>query len=58
MIYVLVCVYCVNGARGFLSGFWQAFAWTFGASLKKKYKPDSTDRLTERVVLMVEAGQL
>ena len=25
MIYVLVCVYCVNGARGFLSGFWQAF---------------------------------
>ena len=40
------------------AGFWQAFAWTFGASLKKKYKPDSTDRLTERVVLMVEAGQL
>ena len=21
--YVLVCVYCVNGARGFLPGFWQ-----------------------------------
>ncbi len=40
------------------AGFWQAFAWTFGASLKKKYKPDTTDRLTERVVLMVEAGQL
>ncbi len=40
------------------AGFWQAFAWTFGASLKKKYKPETTDRLTERVVLMVEAGQL
>ena len=40
------------------AGFWQAFAWTFGASLKKEYKPESTDRLTERVVLMVEAGQL
>lgn len=25
MIYVLVCVYCVNGTRGFLPGFWQAF---------------------------------
>ena len=23
IIYVLVCVYAVNGARGFLSGFWQ-----------------------------------
>ena len=40
------------------AGFWQAFAWTFGASLKKGYDPKSTDRLTERVVLMVEAGQL
>ena len=25
MIYVLVCVYAINGARGFLPGFWQAF---------------------------------
>ena len=40
------------------AGFWQAFAWTFGASLKKKYKPETTDRITERVVRMVEAGQL
>ena len=24
MVYVLVCVYLVNGARGFLSGFWQS----------------------------------
>jgi hypothetical protein len=40
------------------SGMWQVFAWTFGASLKKGYDPDGTDRLTERVVLMVEAGQI
>ena len=25
MAYVLVCVYAINGARGFLPGFWQAF---------------------------------
>ena len=40
------------------AGFYQAFAWAFGASLKKEYDPESIDRLTERVVLMVEAGQL
>jgi len=40
------------------AGFYQAFAWVYGASLKKEYDPDGTDRLTERVVLMVEAGQL
>ena len=40
------------------AGFWQAFAWAFGATLKKDYDPNGTDRLTERVVLMVEAGQL
>ena len=40
------------------AGFWQAFAWCFGASLKKGYDPEGVDRLTERVVLMVEAGQL
>ena len=40
------------------SGMWQAFAWMFGASLKKGYDPDGTDKLTERVVLMVESGQL
>ena len=48
--------------RAFISpvraGFYQAFAWAFGASLMKKYDPEKTDRLTERVVLMVESGQL
>ena len=40
------------------AGFYQAFAWAFGASLKKEYDPEGIDRLTERVVLLVEAGQL
>ena len=40
------------------AGFWQAFAWAFGASLTKGYDPNGTDRLTERVVLLVEAGEL
>ncbi|MBQ8467470.1 MAG: DUF4294 domain-containing protein [Prevotella sp.] len=40
------------------SGMWQAFAWMFGASLKKGYHPEGVDKLTERVVLMVESGQL
>ena len=40
------------------AGFYQAFAWAFGARLKKDYDPNGVDRLTERVVLQVEAGQL
>ena len=40
------------------AGFWQVFAWGFGASLKKEYDAQGVDRLTERVVLMVEAGQI
>jgi len=38
--------------------FYQAFAWMFGASLKKQYDPNGKDKLTERVVRLVEAGQL
>ena len=48
--------------KGFLgpirAGFYQAFAWVFGASLKKQYDPNGIDRLTERIVLQIEAGQL
>ena len=40
------------------AGFWQVFAWGFGASLKKEYDAQGVDRLTERVVLMVESGQI
>ena len=57
---------CGNSAYGTLqailgpvrAGFWQAFAWTFGASLAKKDDPTGVDRITERIVLQVEAGQL
>ena len=40
------------------AGFWQAVSSVSGASLRKEYDPDGVDRLTERVVLMVEAGQI
>lgn len=40
------------------AGFYQAFAWVFGASLRKDYDAAGEDRLTEQVVLQVEAGQL
>ena len=40
------------------AGFYQTFAWMFGASLTKQYDPEGKDKITERVVRMVEAGQL
>lgn len=40
------------------AGFYQAFAWLYGASLKKQYDPEGVDRLTERIVQQVESGQL
>lgn len=42
----------------FKAGFYQTFAALFGASLKKQYDPTGDDALTERVILMVENGQL
>lgn len=42
----------------FKAGFYQTFAALFGASLKKEYDPAGEDALTERVILMVENGQL
>lgn len=42
----------------FKAGFYQAFAALFGASLKKQYDPTGDDALTERVILLVESGQL
>jgi hypothetical protein len=40
------------------AAFYQSFAWMLGASLKKEYDPKGKDKLTERVVRLVEAGQL
>lgn len=51
----------VNAFLGPLkAGFYQVFAWTFGASLRKTYDPehDAQDAQTERVARLVEAGQL
>ena len=38
--------------------FYQIFAWTLGASLKKTYKPEGEDAMVERVVRQVELGIL
>lgn len=42
----------------FKAGFYQTFAALFGASLKKQYDPTGEDALIERIILMVESGQL
>lgn len=42
----------------FKAGVYQTFASIFGASLKKKYDPEGDDAMTERIILMVESGQL
>ncbi len=42
----------------FKAGFYQTFAALLGASLKREYHPDDEDQLTERVVLLVESGQI
>ncbi|MCD8182986.1 MAG: DUF4294 domain-containing protein [Bacteroides sp.] len=42
----------------FKADFYQIFAALFGASLKNQYDPTGDDALTERVILMVENGQL
>ena len=42
------------------AGFYQIFAWTFGASLKKTYEPENNaeDAEIERIARLVEAGQI
>lgn len=40
------------------AAFYQVFAWTFGASLKKDYRPDDDDKMVERIVQQIETGQL
>lgn len=42
----------------FKAGFYQTFASLFGASLKKEYHPEAEDALIERVVVLVESGQI
>lgn len=38
--------------------FYQVFAWTFGASLKKTYNPEDDDMMVERVVRQIESGAI
>lgn len=42
------------------AGFYQIFAWTFGASLKKAFDPenDPEDAEIERIARLIEAGQM
>jgi len=42
----------------FRASFWNVFAGMFGASLKSKYDPKGQDAQTERIVLLVERGQI
>ena len=42
----------------FSAVFWQAIARVFGSTLKSPYEPEGEDRLIERIILMIEAGQL
>lgn len=43
---------------GFRAFFWQGFARLFGADLKANYDKDDEDKIVERVIILVEAGQL
>ena len=40
------------------AAFYQVFAWTFRASLKKRYDAENDDKMVERVVKQVELGLL
>lgn len=42
----------------FKAGFYQTFAALFGASLKKEYHPEDDDKMVERIIILVENGQL
>lgn len=42
----------------FKAGFYQAFAWVYGASLKKEFDRDGEDSDAERVINLVESGQI
>jgi hypothetical protein len=52
--YNLVSAY-LGGVR---ATFWNVFAGMLGANLKSKYDPKGKDALTERVVVLVERGQI
>lgn len=49
----------IKSYRGSVSAFfWQGIARIFGSNLKSEYDASGNDRIVERVILLVEAGQL
>lgn len=52
----------LNIAQAFIGAFranlYQSIGWIFGINLNKKYDPEGDDRYTERVVRLVESGQI
>ena len=49
----------IKAYRGsFRAGFWQVFAKMFGASLKTDFGTTEEDKLIERIITLVEAGQI
>ena len=49
----------IKAYRGsFSAGVWQVFAVVLGADLKTKYGTKEEDAVIERVIVLVEAGQL
>ena len=43
---------------GFRAGFYQMFAGLFGASLKSEYGSNKDDEIIERIIILVQNGQL
>ena len=51
--------YVLQNIKGNVSAvFWQAVARIFGSNLKSEYDPYGEDELIERIIVMIEAGQL
>jgi len=49
----------IKAYRGsFKAGFWQFFALLFGASLKTEFGNTDEDKIIERIITLVEAGQI
>jgi len=49
----------IKAYRGsFRAGFWQIFAKMFGASLKTDFGTTEEDKLIEKIITLVEAGQI
>lgn len=49
----------IRAYRGsFSAGFYQMFAKLFGADLKSKFGTGRNDKIIERIIILVEAGQL